>query len=116
MKNLLVLLIFLTIILSENLFSAGRDIFMYIDNNDYENVIREIESMNDVNITDHESFNNTPLMEVAFKLENEDSRYQSIALMLLKKGANPNYRNAFGTDALHYAVKLHSTDTVPRLT
>ncbi|OFZ48726.1 MAG: hypothetical protein A2381_05245 [Bdellovibrionales bacterium RIFOXYB1_FULL_37_110] len=111
MKNLLVLLIFLTIILSENLFSAGRDIFMYIDNNDYENVIREIESMNDVNITDHESFNNTPLMEVAFKLENEDSRYQSIALMLLKKGANPNYRNAFGTDALHYAVKLHSTDT-----
>jgi len=111
MKNLLIFLIFLTIILSENLFSAGRDIFTYIDNDDYGNIIREIENMNDVNITNHESFNNTPLMEVAFKLENEDSKYQSIALMLLQKGANPNYRNVFGTDALHYAVKLHTTDT-----
>jgi len=111
MKNLLLFLILLTIILSENLFSAGRDIFTYIDNDDYENIIREIENMNDVNITNHESFNNTPLMEVAFKLENEDSQYQSIALRLLQKGANPNYRNVFGTDALHYAVKLHTTDT-----
>ncbi len=111
MKNLFILFTLLALFSSENLFSAGKDIFKYIEDNDFANIVREIENLSDVNITNHESFNSTPLMEVAFKLENENSKYQEIALMLLKKGANINYRNAFGSDALLYAVKLHTTDT-----
>lgn len=103
-KGLLIATLFFTL---NVVFADEFEIFKHLDDNNYDKVIELLEKGVDPNITNPRYFKNTPLIEIAFKLEKRDERAYEIGKLLLEKGANPNIKNSFGTNAGLVAVKFH---------